>query len=503
MDENLLSEFDAALLVGMSPVFLRWCTSYAPKTDGVKLPFKQEDNVYYFNKQELLAFDAHLKAPWAKPAKSQRPNLPTGIELEIKSEAWFRCPICNTNLGEIAHIDPVSTHMDNHPHNLIFLCPNHHTEYDYGYRTKNITKEEVVHFKKSLQIFQRTLWSLQKNTVESYLSLIATIGRVREIEAQVKNIPAGEFDKLFTKIVDKIEETKKRSPDTKVLDEVLASVKIETTSTAREKVEQYYHTRDPYIERLKKSNLIKECPLCETRGYTKDFETCPVCRGEGYIDFNREPDLSLYELEECPLCEGDGRTNFFDICPPCGGEGRLTKELIETIDFSKFELVDCPLCDGDGRTNYYDPCPPCQGEGKVTREQLDITDFDKYDLTECPFCKGNGRTRNFDPCPVCGGEGEISHDQAAKVDLAKYAMVQCTLCHGRGSTADFETCPVCGGEGEITEEQAERVDLNRYEVLRCPACKGYGTITGDRTCPICRGHGQLTREQLDRSGYDD
>lgn len=503
MDKNLITEFDAAILVGLSPTFLRWCTSYAPKSDGVKLRCTRKGELYYFDKQELLDFDTHLKAPWTKPANGQRPNIPTGIEQEIKSEALYQCPVCNRTQGEIAHINPVSIHLDNHPHNLIFLCPNHHTEYDYGYRIANVDKDDVLHFKKGLQIFQRIIWELRRKTIESYLSLVSKIGKVLEIESQIKSISGADVEKLLSQIFQKIEVAKENKEESKEITEVLEATKIEKKATIREKAQQYLSTRESYTDKLIKAKKIKECPLCNGQGNTTDFEVCPVCRGEGYIDYNDEPDLSRYDFEECPLCDGRGSTSYFETCPPCGGEGKLTQELIDTIDFTRFDLVECELCEGAGRTANYDPCPPCHGEGMLAKEQVDLIDFEKYRMIDCPLCEGDGNTSHFETCPVCHGEGNLSKELADGVDLDRFKLVDCPLCEGGGSTSDFETCPVCEGDGCLTQEQYEKVDISHYEMLNCPACNGFGSDQNNRTCRICGGSGELTREQLERSGFDD
>jgi hypothetical protein len=53
---------------------------------------------------------------------------------DVREECHQCCAICgDMNNGEVAHIDPVTDTLDNSPDNLLFLCPNHHTQYHYGH----------------------------------------------------------------------------------------------------------------------------------------------------------------------------------------------------------------------------------------------------------------------------------------------------------------------------------------------------------------------------------
>jgi hypothetical protein len=90
--KKLLSEYEAAATVGMSPTLLRWFASYAAKSgDSRKLKIAKEENgIVFFEEQELLSFNDWLRLPWPhKPGK--RPNIPVGIREEIKAEANGAC----------------------------------------------------------------------------------------------------------------------------------------------------------------------------------------------------------------------------------------------------------------------------------------------------------------------------------------------------------------------------------------------------------------------------
>ncbi len=133
---KLLDQYEAAARVGLSPSLLRWLTKHAPKHgDTRKLKVsKIEHDVYFFDEQELLSFDAWLKLPWPKSEKAKRPGIPDGIRDEIRIEANGACAICHGHKDtcQAAHVDPVARSKNNHPENLIHLCSNDHIAYDDG-----------------------------------------------------------------------------------------------------------------------------------------------------------------------------------------------------------------------------------------------------------------------------------------------------------------------------------------------------------------------------------
>lgn len=498
-----LSEYQAAQQFKLSPTLLRWLTSYDAKGDGKKLPYTVKSGIYYFNEKELADFDAHLRLPWPKPTASERPRIPTGIQQEIKEEAHFQCPVCNTNIGELAHIDPVARTFNNHPHNLIYLCSNHHTVYDFGHKYANIRREDVIKFKAAIQLFQSIRWGLQSQIVESYLSVIFKLGLILQLEAgDLKDLKSQEFEKIFELIVKKIKKVKDAAGTKAAVKEIIGKVGIKSKSKPREMAVAYASVQPLMTELMRKDKSLCECPLCDAKGYTSYFDICPVCDGEGFIDKSRVVDLDRYELEDCPLCDGRGHTSDFETCPPCDGEGKLTKEQIARVDFDKYELVDCPLCDGNGHTSDFETCPPCGGEGKVTRQLFDNIDLDLYEMVDCLLCKGRGHTPDFETCPPCGGEGKLTRQQITRMDFEKYELIDCPLCDGNGHTSHYETCPPCNGEGKVTRRQFDDTNLDDYELEKCPLCKGKGKSPEYETCPPCAGEGRLSREQINRIDWD-
>jgi len=495
--KDLISEYEAAQLVKISPTLLRWFTSYDAKGDGRKLDFEDNAGVYFYEKKKLLDFNANLQSPWTKPPSGTRPNIPKGIQQEIKTEAYFTCPVCHTNVGEIAHIEPVCTTLNNHPHNLIFLCPNHHTVYDFGFKFKNIKKDDVKHFKDNLLLFQSIQWGLQSQVIESYLSVIFKINILKGLEEGIlQSLDDKEFQKTLSLLVAKIDKIRDQKTTNTGIKKIIGSVDKTKFVTQKEIAYSYLTTKNDAQQLISSSPDFKPCPVCATKGCTDFFEICPGCDGEGYVPANNVIDITKYSIEDCPLCSGAGYTPEFETCPPCGGEGRLTREQIDTIDFDRFLKKDCPVCNGKGYTSDFETCPPCDGEGKLTNEQIDHIDFDQYEFEDCPLCNGNGRTTHFDYCPPCDGEGRLTKQQISQINFDKYNLQFCPLCKGRGSTNDFEVCPPCDGVGSLTSQQIENIDFLMYTFKNCPTCKGKGYTEHQDVCQTCGGEARVTVQQI-------
>ena len=41
-------------------------------------------------------------------------------------------------------------------------------------------------------------------------------------------------------------------------------------------------------------------------------------------------------MEDCPLCDGKGQTKDFEVCPACNGDGQLTKQQVDMTDFDAY-----------------------------------------------------------------------------------------------------------------------------------------------------------------------
>lgn len=162
---DIISEYEAASITHMSPDLLRWLTSHAPKS-GLARKLKvtrKESDIFFFDRVEVLAFDAWLKQPWPRK-NGKRPGIPTGIRREVKKEANGSCAICqgHKDTCEAAHLDPIAKSDNNHPENLLWLCGNHHTAYDNGlFGPTEDEFEFVAGFKTSLRRYKVMLWRMQ------------------------------------------------------------------------------------------------------------------------------------------------------------------------------------------------------------------------------------------------------------------------------------------------------------------------------------------------------
>jgi hypothetical protein len=207
-DNKLLTQYEAAVTVGLSPELLRWLTNYAPKQgDPRKLKFAKEKNgVLFFEVAELRSFNEWLKQPWPQK-EGKRPAIPSEIRNEIKKEANGECAICNSHKDacEAAHLDPVAKSKNNHPENLLWLCRNHHKAYDGGlFGPDDENAEFVKSFKVALHRHKMRMWSMQNDLSSKLLSLLADcdrLGRQLILAKTTEQINAGVRSRITNPVV--------------------------------------------------------------------------------------------------------------------------------------------------------------------------------------------------------------------------------------------------------------------------------------------------------------
>jgi DnaJ-class molecular chaperone len=497
---KLLNEYAAAALVGMSPELLRWFTSYAPKqgiTRKLKVA-KEDDDVVYYDSDELLSFNDWLRTPW--PSKDgERPPIPAGIRREIKYEANGECAICHSHKDtcEAAHLDPVAKSKNNHPENLLWLCSNHHTSYDDGlFGPKEENAEFVTSFKIALHHYKKMKWRMQDKLSHK---LFIILDNCDLLHAQLKKAKTKEEIKAVEKLAkDTINLLPQLAPVSKAdstyhayqsisvaLDEVTS--KTQTVSVQLNKARK---VRKAYVAALG----YVACPLCKASGVHDGYD-CPVCSGDREIeeDAAESVDLRDFQSIDCPVCKGKGKFKGND-CPACGGDATMERRFAERIDPRDYSDVTCPLCKGKGRRNGLD-CPECGGEGSFEARFLDGVDLRRYDEVDCPLCKGEG-IRDGETCPACDGNRTMERRHAEEVDLGSHKIVKCPLCKGR-QTYEGDNCPACGGDGEMDRRHADQIDLGDYKEVKCPACKGRRQIDGEE-CRACDGNGTMQRRFAER-----
>jgi DnaJ-class molecular chaperone len=492
--ETLLSEYEAATRVGMSPTLLRWFTKNAPKSgDPRKLKIAKEENgVIFFDEQQLLSFNDWLRQPWPhQPGK--RPNIPAGIRTEIKTEANGACALCQSHGDscEIAHLDPVAKTECNHPEGLLNLCANHHTKYDNGrYGPDKENAEFVKSLKTVLHLHKRRLWAMQDEVGRKLFLILAECERLDEelkrAKTPVQTKAIESIAKASLAELPKLAPVSHADPHYAAYKAISADLKAVSTKTAIPvQLRQAKRIKQEYVAALG----YVACPLCKASGYY-DGADCLVCGGDREIaeEAADQVDLAEFTKVECPLCKGGGKFDGED-CPECGGEGNMQRRFAENVDTRQYKRVECPLCKGGGQYDG-DDCPGCHGDGEMPRYAADQVDVRQYKSVECPLCKGKG-VYDADRCPECGGDGEMPGYAADQVDVRQYKKVKCPLCMGSGQF-DGDDCPECQAEGETPRGQAENVDLTRYKKVACPLCEGRHDA-----CRFCDGEGKVYKGAAD------
>lgn len=492
MASKLLNQYQAAALLCMSPELLRELAAYQVKWKDKRrlVVAKEVDGEQYFDEAELKAYDDWLKKPW--PSKDgKRPALPSFIREEIRVEANLECAFCKTSgeAGEAAHIDPVATSKCNHPHNLIWLCANHHKKFDDGYfGPKGASNEVIAALKQGLQHFRRMAWQGQADVLRQIAATLSLCKAMqKELEAVKSPLEVEAVEGIAKKALELLPALASQSkvaavqPTLQHLAAALTAWKAVSSSTT----ESQLATATSYeAEFLLKSGFVR-CPLCHGSKTYKGYD-CPVCDGDGVVDKHRDVDLADFEEIDCQLCGGTG-LHGYDECPACGGEGHLERYVAQRIDFSQYDNVVCPLCTGERRWDGED-CPECGAEGELPRGAAGRVDLAKYEEVDCPLCEGEG-VYDSDTCPECHGDRRMPRYLADGVDVSKYVLQDCPLCMGSGAFLEGD-CPACGGNRRMPMGAAERVDLSKYKMVDCPVCDGAGTVNGG-DCPRCDGHKQM------------
>ncbi|AKL95765.1 HNH endonuclease [Clostridium aceticum] len=457
MDMNAL---EAAIYMKMSPKLLEWFANYAPKyNDNRKLRIsKTEDGILFYTRGELDEFNDFLSQAW--PSKEGvRPAIPAGIQREIKGESRGVCAICGSDLGEFAHIDPVHNSKNNHPHNLIYLCPNCHTKYDNKHF---YTLKEIREIKDAILKNRVIIWKAESDLINSIIALTIELKRIKENK---KCSSAHIYNELNDNILKEIREAVN-----------IDSSEMNNNLPKYRDVKKYNNLKDRIKKVLKEHENLEEEIIQETEEY-------------------------LIESNEtlCPLCKGSGTHNSWE-CPICRGVGTVDRGALEDIDLSDYKQEECPLCKGKGTHNNWE-CPICIGVGTVDHGALEDIDLSDYRQEECLLCKGKGTHNNWE-CPICIGVGTVDHGALEDIDLSDYKQEECPLCKGKGTHNNWE-CPICRGVGTVDRGALEDIDLSDYKQEECPLCKGKG-IHNNWECPICRGVGTVDRgalEDIDLSDY--
>jgi DnaJ-class molecular chaperone len=481
----LVTRVDAAMRLGVSLELLDWFVKKSPKRDRRKLITKNVDGELYFDDEELRAFQKYLHDPWPKPANGGRPHIPEALKEDIRAECHYSCAICgNMNNGEVAHIDAVADTLNNGPDNLVLLCPNHHTQYDNGFKpSNNVTRAAVLAAKEVKRNTRRRLMKVEANVTKCFLG---TISMLKQLEAKLQasgttkdeaEVYATEVKRLLEtvpKMSQQLQELGRADQSIDDVTKLLAAKAPHLAKAATGAMPKQSEVRSAARSVLGavEEALIEldevECPHCGGRGQIGLVgDLCSYCKGSCYVsedDANRYDPVELDEVE-CPRCAGRGQTGLVgDLCAFCKGSCVVSRAVAEQYDESDIDEIECPRCFGRGTTGLSgDVCAYCHGSCYVSRERAESYDPEELDEVDCPHCGGRGTTGLVgDVCAFCTGSCFVSRARAAHYDADKLDEVACPRCGGAGTTGLVgNLCKLCKGSTVVTRALATAYE-NKY-----------------------------------------
>lgn len=516
----LLSPIEAAMQLGISFELLEYFQKKCPKKNESRLlQAKMVDGQPHFDEKELESYRVYLNSPWPHE-KGKRPPIPEAIKEDIRKESHLECAICgNANNGEIAHIEAVANTLNNSPDNLIYLCPNHHTQYDLGYKPSNNITAETVKAAKLMKRAARTRTQrFEANTTKLFTSITNALKGLREKLSQTTDpemIRAYETEtrqmmQSLPGLVKESEEAARKDTHGDSIKElaqkIAPSIFKHTAGISNQtKPMQLRTAADSLISSLEDA-LIEldeaDCPHCGGSGLTGlvgDF--CAFCKGDMVVTKEKAASYDRSEIDEvpCPRCHGSGTTGLAgDVCMFCKGSCVVTEETAVEYDPDDIDEVDCPHCNGRGTTGLAgDFCIYCKGSCHISAEKAEEYDPEQLDETDCPHCDGRGLTGLAgDYCLYCKGSCTVSRQEARDYDPEELDEVDCPHCHGSGTTGRNQVyCAFCKGSCSVSKQAAQEYDPDDIDEVRCPHCCGSGTHGFNlAACNLCNGDCTVSRD---------
>jgi hypothetical protein len=465
------SLIEAAMLLGFRPETIEYLVKSCPKKgEDRKLAAIKSELGLMFDEAKLLEYDSYLADPWPMPEKGHRPYIPKAIQDDVKDESHFGCAICgHMDSGEIAHIDPVATTLNNSPRNLIYLCPNHHTKYDYGFKaTSNITIDEIRAAKLVKRSSRNRVFKYEANATRLLQALIRSL---KEFEKSLSGDASENMKSIYLS----------------EMHTLLASIPA-LTKKSNEESKADKLTTEPEKELAKLAPKLAALASALT---TSESEKDVRSKAAGVV---AEVDEILIEIDEvnCPHCEGRGQYGLAgDFCAYCNGSCVVSQDKFEAYDPDEIDEVNCPRCDGRGTIGLNsDMCAYCKGSCVVSHEQADEYDPNEIDEVNCPRCEGRGQSGLVgDQCAYCKGSCVVSQAAHDSYNPDEIDEVNCPRCEGRGQYGmggDF--CAYCKGSCVVSQDKFDAYDPDEIDEVTCPRCYGRGTtgLVGD-TCALCNG----------------
>jgi RecJ-like exonuclease len=498
--------------------FAKTCPKYG---ESRLLPQKNVEGEIYYDTDELLRYRRYLSQPWPKKPDSQRPYIPDAIKNDVRAECHLACAICgDLNKGEIAHIEAVATTANNSPDNLILLCPNHHTEYDLGFKPSSNVNIEALKAAKVLKRDARV--RMQRYEANAYKAARSVLTTVKKLETMLQSLDSRDMAEVYEtelnalmrdlpQMLDASQEQAKKDQDldgmgaliTKAAPRIAkatAGLQPKAASTqVRKTATSVIETIEECLVELDEIN----CPHCGgtgTTGLVGDY--CSYCKGDMVVSEAEADAYDPDELDErdCPHCGGrglTGLTGFF--CVYCKGSCRVSERMVELYDCDEIDEVDCPHCHGRGATGFAgDICTYCDGAQTVSAASAAEYDRSQIDEVDCPHCLGSGLTGLVQEyCAYCKGSQTISSAKANVYDREEIDEVDCPHCFGSGLTGLVqEYCAYCKGSQTVSRAKAAEYDRDEIDEVECPRCGGAGTIGLRGTiCTLCNGACTVSKEK--------
>ncbi|RWL19653.1 MAG: hypothetical protein EOR57_13725 [Mesorhizobium sp.] len=476
-----LSLIDAAVHLGLRVETVEYLTKNCPKPgESRKLKFVKSNEGPIFDEGELSSFAEYLTQPWPLPKMGTRPNIPKIFKDDVKEESYHGCAVCGyMDNGEVAHIDAVTTTLNNAPSNLIYLCPNHHTKYDLGFKVKsNVTAEEIKAAKLLKRNARCRLLKYESLATKSLLSLIKFVKSIEEKigtaeSDNLKAIHLAELNGLLAEVPELVKaaqaQAKNDAPGTKpekALVKVapkLAAIAAEGSDKQTEKTSRAKAKRLVFeVEEVLIEIDEVDCPHCYGRGLTGlvgDF--CRYCKGSCVVSGAKRDAYDADDIDEivCPHCNGEGTTGLVsDLCAYCRGSCTVSHAKAEAYEPDEIDEVLCPRCDGRGTTGLVgDYCGYCKGSCTVSRVKSEAYDPDGVNEVDCPHCAGRGTTGLVgDVCAYCKGSCLVSTARFEAYEPESIDEVECPRCAGKGTTGFAgDLCGLCKGSCVVSEKKAK------------------------------------------------
>ena len=508
-----LTKIEAALKLGYSLELIDYFIKKCPKkNEDRKLPATTSTSGTLIDEAELINFHHYLNQPWPI-GSSGRPHIPAAIRLDIKQESHLSCAICgHMDNGEIAHIQEVSETLNNSPDNLILLCPNHHSKYDYGFKPSSNVDIEVVKAAKTLKRdSRRRMLRYEANATKALRAIIELISAIsrdlkRDISENLRSVNITELEALIKgvpQLCQLAEETAANDTDIQDLDKELARIAPDIAKQAGdasvEKSEYNIRTQAESIVSTTKTVLIDidevDCPHCSGKGqYGFTGRLCAYCGGSCFVSSEKAEAYDRDEIDEvdCPRCGGSGQQGLVgDICAYCGGDCVVTQEVYDDYDPEEIDEEDCPHCNGKGQYGWTNKlCEYCGGSCFVSSEKYEAYDRDEIDEVDCPRCGGSGQQGLVgDICVYCGGDRLVTQEEYDDYDPEEIDEEDCPHCNGKGQYGwTNKLCEYCGGSCFVSSEKYEAYDRDEIAKVDCPRCGGSGQqgLVGD-PCALCEG----------------